>query len=203
MPRVSIRSLMAFIVVSAVGLAALRNADELSAGLMLLFTLAAVGAAVLGVILTRGRERAWWLGFAFFGVGYLALTVGPWVSHPFRLQLGTPHLIGHLRSVMFASDEQHLLVEKQQIDTELANLRAMTGKSGNDPVVVSLTRSSRAIQAQLTANRNARLRYDEFQRVGHCLVALLSGLVGGTIGVWFWGRRERGGAAESIGSPAA
>src|SRR5262249_32339246 len=194
---------MAFIVVSAVGLAALRNANELWAGLMLLFTLEAVGAAILGVILTRGRERAWWLGFAFFGAGYLALTVAPWVSHLTRLQLGTPHLIGHLRRLMFASDEQHLLAEKQQVDTELANLRAMTGKSSNDPVVISLTRSSRAIQAQLTANRNARLRYDEFQRVGHCLVALLSGLVGGTIGVWFWGRRERGGAAESIGSPAA
>ncbi len=63
MRRISIRTLMAFVLVSAVGLAALRNANELWAGMMLLVAMAALGGAVLGLILMRGRERAWWLGF--------------------------------------------------------------------------------------------------------------------------------------------
>ena len=73
MHRLSIRTLMAVIVVSGVGLAALKNANELWAGIMLLAILIIVGMAILGAILLRGRDRAWWLGFALFTGGYLAL----------------------------------------------------------------------------------------------------------------------------------
>jgi hypothetical protein len=64
MRRFSVRSLMAFIFVSAVGLAALRNPNDVWAGAMLLVALAAVGIAVLGALILRGRERCWWLGSA-------------------------------------------------------------------------------------------------------------------------------------------
>jgi hypothetical protein len=57
MRRFSIRTLMSAIVVSAIGLAALRNASDLWAGIMLLVALAAVGVAVLGAIILRGRDR--------------------------------------------------------------------------------------------------------------------------------------------------
>ena len=77
MRRHSIRTLMAFIVVSAIGLAALRRADEFWAGMLLMAALAAVGAAVLGAAILQGRERAWWAGFAFFGGGYLARHLRP------------------------------------------------------------------------------------------------------------------------------
>jgi hypothetical protein len=55
MRRFTIRTLMSAIVVSAIGLAALRNASDLWAGFMLLVALAAVGVAVLGAIILRGR----------------------------------------------------------------------------------------------------------------------------------------------------
>ena len=77
MPRISIRILMAFIFVAGVGLAALRNANEFWAGMMLLLALAAVGIAVLGGLFSRGRERAWWVGFAVFGGGYLIVSLFP------------------------------------------------------------------------------------------------------------------------------
>jgi hypothetical protein len=69
MRRFSIRSVMSFVIVSALGLAALRNADELWAGMVLLFAMGSVGVAVLGAVFLRGRERAWWAGFAFFAGG--------------------------------------------------------------------------------------------------------------------------------------
>ena len=74
MRRISIRTLMAFILVSAVGLAALRNANAWWGGTMLLLAMAAVGVAMTGAVLMRGRERCWWATFAFFGGGYLVLT---------------------------------------------------------------------------------------------------------------------------------
>jgi hypothetical protein len=192
MRRFSIRSLMAFVLISAVGLAALRSANELWAATMLSAALAAVGVAVLGASLMRGRERAWWLGFAVFGGGYLALSVGPWVGDAFRYQLVTTHWLGELRNRMFAPNAAYLLLEKQEIEAELAKLKAVTPKFKYDPVVASLTNNLQAIQAQLTANKNAALRYDPFQRVGHCLLALLAGLVGATVALWFHARRERG-----------
>jgi hypothetical protein len=78
--RFSIRTLMVLVLVSAVGLAALRSAGDLWAGMLLLLALASVGVAVMGAFIMRGSERYWWVGFAFFSSGYLALAVGPWLS---------------------------------------------------------------------------------------------------------------------------
>ena len=77
MPRISIRTLMAFILLSGVGLAALRNANEFWAGMMLLLALSAVGIAVLGGLFSRGKEQARWVGFAAFGGGYLIVSLFP------------------------------------------------------------------------------------------------------------------------------
>lgn len=89
MRRVSIRRVMAFVLVSAIGLAALKNASDLWAGMMLLLAFAVIGTALMAAVILRGQERRWWAGFAFFGGGYLALAFAPWLSDTFRRQLGT------------------------------------------------------------------------------------------------------------------
>jgi hypothetical protein len=202
MRRTSIRTLMAFVLVSAVGLAALKNAGELWAGIMLLLALAASGVAIIGAAVMQGRERAWWLGFAVFAGLYLTLAIGPWVGDGFRSQLITSHWLVRLRHALFESNVPALLVEMQEIEAELAKLTPATPKFQYDPVVSSLRNSLREIQAQLNANRNAGLRYDHFQRIGHALFVLLAGLVGGTVALWFWERRTRreAGPADEAGS---
>ncbi len=89
MRRFSVRSLMAFIFACAIGLAALRNANDLWAGAMLFVALAAFAVAVLGAVILRGRERSCWLGFALFSGGYLTLTFGPGLSTEIRLPSGS------------------------------------------------------------------------------------------------------------------
>jgi hypothetical protein len=192
MRRISIRTLMALVLLSAVGLATLKNVSELWAGIVLLLGLAAEGVAILGATLMPGRERAWWLGFAVFAGLYLALAIGPWVNDRFRYQLITSHWLVQLRNVMSESKVPALLVEKQAIEAELAKLRPITPKFHYDPVVASLRINLLSIESQLTASKNAGLRDDDFQRIGHVLFALLAGLVGGTVALWFWARRERG-----------
>jgi hypothetical protein len=98
MRRYSIRSLMAVVILAAIGLAALRNANELWAGLMLLVALATIGVTLLGTVISRGRERTWWAGFAFFAGGYLLLAEGPWFSPWLQPRLGTTHLLNELHS---------------------------------------------------------------------------------------------------------
>ena len=166
MRRFSLRTLMTFLFVSAVALASLRNANDLWAGMMLPTALGSVGVAILGAINLRGRERAWWQGFAIFSGGYLALTFGPWLPDNFQSKLGTAHII----RAMYASKFQTPNMPKVKlVEIDETN---KTSKS----TWVTPTKPS----------------YEHFQRVGHSLFALLAGLVGGTIAVRFYARREPG-----------
>jgi hypothetical protein len=164
MYRFSICTLMVFVLVSAIGLAALRNANELWAGTMPLVALAATGTAVLGAVILRGRERFWWLGFALFSGGYLTLALGPWQSDTFQPQLGTTQLLNFVQAKLGGV----------QLDTNVAPAPFqgfVLKRSAGPPTVLVVT-------------------ITPFQRVGHSLFAMVAGVGGGMIAVWFHARRR-------------
>jgi hypothetical protein len=199
MRRLSISSLMAFVLISAVGLAALRNAGELWAGMMLLVAVAAVGVALMATVILRGKERYWWAGFAFFGGGYLALTVGPWPSNTIRPQLGTTHILKEAHSRITrgapqnAPDLPGLRAEREMLAVKLREA-AFSARTGNDAAVKATKREIAKLNQRIDAINEATV-YDQFERVGHSLFALLAGLVGGMVATWFYTRRERAGTA--------
>jgi hypothetical protein len=80
--RFPIAGLMGAVLVVALGLAALRNASETWAGVMFLLTCGVLSLAIVGVICREDGERAWWLGFALFGWGYLLLSLWSTVTLP-------------------------------------------------------------------------------------------------------------------------
>ena len=129
MSRVSIRSLMSFVIVSAVGLAALKNAGDLWAGMMLLAALAALGAASLGATILRGKERCWWMGFAVYSGGYLVLAFGPWFSENLRSHLATTHLLTyaqqnlHPRTHLLKADLASALAEQESLLAQIMRLK--------------------------------------------------------------------------------
>jgi hypothetical protein len=88
-PRISLAGLMVLVVVLGFGFAALRDASETWAGIVLLLTLGLLGVSILGVVYRREARRAWWVGFALFGWGYVALTLAPW-SKPEKLPSRVP-----------------------------------------------------------------------------------------------------------------
>ncbi len=76
--RFTIGWLMILVLVLAIGLAALRNPSVMWVGTIFLATRVILALAVIGVVLRKHAERAWWLGFSVFGWGYLMLiTPGP------------------------------------------------------------------------------------------------------------------------------
>ncbi len=79
--RVSIRGLMALVFFVAVGFVSLRFASEGWAGLVWVLTLALLASAVLGIVYRRGARRAFWVGFALMGSGYLAMSA-EWFWRP-------------------------------------------------------------------------------------------------------------------------
>ena len=207
MRRFSIRSLTAFIAIAAIGLAALRDANDLWAGMLLLLALAAVAIAMMGAVILRGGERYWWAGFAFFGGGYLAVAVGPWLSDAFQPQLGTTQVLRYVHARIIASASPTLddaeLAELRQRRLELRSIYLQVrGRKESDPSLIVTKRELGKVDQQLAADDAVPL-FDQFQRVGHSLFTLLAGLLGGTVAVWFYMRRERarsGATGESYGS---
>jgi hypothetical protein len=89
--RFSIGGLMGAVVVAALGLTALRADSAIWAGVTLLWTSGVLCLAIVGVVCRRGAERAWWLGFALFGWGYLAAAF--WSERNFFEELPTAILV--------------------------------------------------------------------------------------------------------------
>src|SRR3954449_13576132 len=95
MRRFSIAALMLAVLVCGVAVAALKNASDAWAGALLLLTLLLLASAVFGVVYRREGRRAFWLGFAAFGWGYLALTQAPWFVEQIGPKLPTTLLLNY------------------------------------------------------------------------------------------------------------
>lgn len=171
MRRFSIRTLMAVVVVIAVGLAALRNANEGWAEAMMLVALAAaiIWIAVLRAVILRGKERYRQAGFALACCAYLVVALGPQQPLP-----GTTRLLNYLYAQMHPP-----------LRVEILSSRSVTYAPGAKPVIVTYP-----VGPQLQMPTMSRAP-DAFLCIGHCLFALLAGLIGGMIATWFYARRER------------
>ncbi len=196
MRRISIRSLMAVVLISAVGLAALRTASDLWAGWVLLLALAGVGIAVLGAVFMRGPERAWWVGFALFSGAYLALAVGPWFRDRSQPQLGTTYLLDYVHGRIHASpkdtpvDFEELKAQREKAALALASIRSIV-RNLNDPAFRLARQRLDDLDVEISSlKRMATL--SQFHTIGHSVFCLLAGLAGGMVAVWFDRRRERG-----------
>jgi hypothetical protein len=110
MRRFSISRMMALILITAVGVAGLRNADEIWAGIMLMLALGIGGVAILRVLYSRGGDRAWWAGFTIFGWAYLVLAFGPWFTVAIRPKLATTLLLDYWHRGVPVYYDQFLMV---------------------------------------------------------------------------------------------
>jgi hypothetical protein len=170
MPRFTILGLMALILGAAVGVAALRNADDNWAGGMMLATALLIGVATLGAVYQSGRRRAGRVGFAVFAGGYFALAfLG--LSEPNLTRLPTTSLLRYVH---------------EKVAPTPMYLTATV--AGGPPTAATLTVSNSvpiqlALVAKPSTNRWQFLLpgaadYQAFSIVGHCLFALLAGLLG-------------------------
>lgn len=75
--RISIRGLIALVVLVGFPLAALRGASLGWATASILLAMVALCSAVVGSLVRQGPDRAPWVGFAIFGGAYFLLHFGP------------------------------------------------------------------------------------------------------------------------------
>ena len=164
--RFSIAALMAAVLIVALGLAAMRNSSATWAGVTFLVTCAVLCLAVVGIVCDGDARRAWWLGFALFGWGYLVLAF--WSS----VELPTMVLLDAI------SERLGLAVQ----------FRGGMGGIGG-------MRSARLWGFDMFGGFNGFGGPGDrsIQQISHCLWALLAALLGGMIAsLLFGGRRDCG-----------
>jgi hypothetical protein len=197
MRRFSISGMMALILILAVGLAALRNANSIWAKMR---PLAALGM-VLGAVILRGGERAWSGGFACFAGVYLAFAVGPLLSARFQSRMGTTEVLRQLYERMHVDEPGRASTQKSLrrlailMAVRSAQARSVAQETG-DPSILVASRQFGYLDRQVAKFQIAAPLYEEFQRVGHSLFAVLAGLAGGMVAGSLYARRARRNASR-------
>ncbi len=185
--RFSIARLMGVVLIVAIGLAALRSATEIWAGVVFLSTCGVLALSIVGFLCRREAERAWWLGFALFGWGYVALAFWPssqalfpslptltlleWLSRKVGLQ---PQVMG----ASFGTGGPRV---------------GIGGPGGMQSIPVALMAGGFGGGGPVGGN-------EAFEQIGHCLWALLFAILGGTLATIFFAippRRSEGRQAET------
>ncbi len=184
--RFSIAGLMGAVLVAAIGLAALRNASETWAGVMLLLTCGVLALAVVGVVCRAGSERAWWLGFALFGWGYLALAFWSWhdASAP---KLPTLAWLEMLSTKVGLTPEGF---------GQGSGMGGMGGGMRSVPILALC--ASRGGFGGAAVPAAGAATDGSYAQIGHCLWALLLAIVGGFLAKLLFGIPAR--RAETPGT---
>ena len=166
---------------------------------MLVLALAAFGVSVVGMLIMRGRERAWWLGFAVFCGGYLLAALSPLGS-----QITTTHVLDFIQRKAVGFTVMNFEVSRVD-QSELEYRVNFANGVGVRRVPGNVANSTDALDLFATMAPPNRWRialpgtanHDQFLRVGHCVFALLAGVLGGIVGVWFYARARRVGEGGS------
>jgi hypothetical protein len=208
MRRISIRSLMAFVLAFGVAVAALRNADDDWASGMILATPALFGVALIGAVCGEERSRARRLGFAILGGGYFALAFTG-LSHHHMERLPTSRILNYIHQQVVPGMTATFTVTTggpfvTRGVSAVPNASPATVYVVTSPAAPPVSTPGIAATGRWSSLLPGAANLESFSTVGHCLFALVAGLVGGTLAVWFRGRREGSGndAAPSSISPS-
>jgi hypothetical protein len=177
--RFNIASLLGVILVLGVSFAALRESSDVWESGVFTATLGILSVAIVLAIYRSGFRRAFWLGFALFGSIYLALSLLP----PIEARLMTSKALAYLDSKIPGRSLGTFTIQftpkavapGNQVQNLAFSLQGNTvaNSSGGAVALWDLTTAKlRGGWAGTTEN---------FVRIGHSLLALLIGWLGGKL----------------------
>jgi hypothetical protein len=162
MRHVTILGLMSFVLICGVGTAALAASTTLWDGVVFSSTLLILLSSILLAVYGR---RAFWLGFALFGWAYLVASLIPPV-------------------------EARLLSRKglAWLDTKMMNRQSMWIAYMPEGRTPGTLEDAEVRLWDATGKLSPIGTFVNFRRIGHSLLALLAGLMGGFMAAWLRGR---------------
>ena len=209
--RFSFAGMMGIVVLIAFGCGALRSASDLWASAALTLAVAVLFAGILGVLFRRLDARAFWSGFALFGWGYAVLVFGPWLNTNIGPQLVTTKLLGYVHEKLQQTGQAPVSqiaagrgVALLDYDSDgWADLYVANAWSAPDSSFTNVASSQNTLYRNLGNGRFVNITavangpvpgspWENFQRVGHSLLALFFGLIGGMLARYFYAARGQG-----------
>jgi hypothetical protein len=165
--RFSIASLLVVVLILGVGFAALRESNDPWESGVFTLTLVALLVSILLVIHRTESRRAFWMGFALFGWGYLVLSLVPSIESRLMTSKALAYLNSkvpgrtaavhtHAQSIAFSANGNQLATSSQgQVKIwDVATGRLLAGWGGTT---------------------------ENFVRIGHSLLALIAAFLGGQL----------------------
>jgi hypothetical protein len=188
--RVTIRSVMALVLLAGFGFAALRDPSMWWVGGVLACLIGLLLTACVGAIYRTGRERAFWLGIVVFGGGYLLLV-------EVLSRDGTGNPVAFINRVL----DTRALDPRSAPEAGAKVLAELNGQFWPASVLqIDRTKGAYFVNYDgLAAISNAwlspaqiKLRDDgDYSAVGNKLVMILVALIGSVVAVAFHDSRER------------
>jgi hypothetical protein len=180
--RLPVWGLMALVSICGIGLAALRYPSRLVANALFTTLIALLTVALLGVLCTRDRQRAYWTGFALCGGMYALLSLAPW----FDDQVG-PHLI---TTAVFDILSPHVVSPSPRPPSPPVMMMSNGGVvyAAPDPWT-TWTRTEANPGSLMMAGSMALVSSEPFRRIGHSLFGLIGAAAGGLLARRFFDRR--------------
>lgn len=203
MRRFTILALMGLVLALAVSLAALRGANDHWAGGLLMATPLLFGLALIGALCGGERARSERIGFVVLGWGYFALAfLG--LSEDNLAKLPTSRLLHYVHEQVAGSRTFSVILTGTSTSASggpaaltLTKAPATLDFTGTP---YGLTRVTGVIDEAIATNARPANRWRAmlpgaannaaFQAVGHCLFALLAGLLGAIVARRFERRRH-------------
>jgi hypothetical protein len=182
--RFTIASLIGVVLFTAVAFAALREATVLWDSVVFTLTVCVFSAAVLLAVHRVGPARAYWLGFALFGGGYLVATLVPTVEHRLATNRGLAYLAEKI-----AERSQSAVLDGTLTGSPTGASNSMsftTAPAGGGFAVATANQGSVQLWNATTGRLLVNLKgtHEEFVRIGHSFVAVLVALAGGGLSRW-------------------
>ncbi len=177
--RFRIGSLLILVAFLGVGFAALREANHFWESLVLTASFGILLVSILLAVHRRAERRAFWIGFALFGWGYLGLTMIPSIEPRLLTSWGLTQL-----DALRAGDRA-LLVTDGSVRVNVGNNATIASSSvAFSPNGSSMVTSNKgSLQIWSTGGRLiwAGGTTESFVQIGHSFVALILAWLGGQL----------------------
>ena len=189
--RFTIGSLIGFIVICGVALAALKESTDLWERGTFSLTVASLLVSVLLAVHRSGERKAFWLGFALFGCCYLGLSVIP----PVESRLISSQALADLHSRLPGQPTTNVsyVVSAPWTPGQPGGSISVTPNNSNSSQITAGGSGTTVVWS--TSNpilvRNWGGAPENFVRIGHSVIALLLAWIGGILSRRL-SRRSRG-----------
>ncbi|HWE39538.1 MAG TPA: hypothetical protein VG406_23515 [Isosphaeraceae bacterium] len=181
--RLSVAGMMGFVLLLALGFAALRHPTPLVSQVTFTTTLVLLTVAVLGALYDRRPRRAFWGGFAIVGWGYLAMNLGPWFDTHVAQRVFVKKLIekyyNHLSYEPRVADEE--VWAARYGGYERGDFVEKVTRSGHDYYIVNHSVDDSGYLLEFMKKDLRPISPEGYHDLCHSFLGLIAALLGGII----------------------